>query len=145
MPDQSDHFVLDTSAVITYLIGEAGSHTVQEILSAAQKNKCKIYLSFVTLTEVYYVTIQRQNTAAAREIVVHLSALPVEIIHSNERIALSAGRLKAGHKISLADAFVAATAIEKKATLVHKDPELDSLQESVKLFRLPYKGQIVNN
>ena len=46
---------------------------------------------------------------------------------------------KAAHKVSLADALVAATALRLKATLVHKDPDFESLQGVVSLESLPAK------
>ena len=41
---------------------------------------------------------------------------------------------------SEADAFVAATARETNATLLHKDPEFESLRGRIKLKALPYKA-----
>lgn len=43
------------------------------------------------------------------------------------------------YPISFADSFVAATAIQKKAILVHKDPEFESLKDEVEQLILPYK------
>ena len=51
-------------------------------------------------------------------------------------------KLKAAHKVSFADAFVAATALRLSATLLHKDPEFDTLQGVVKLQALPLKTSI---
>ena len=47
--------------------------------------------------------------------------------------------LKAAHKVSFADAFVAATAQRLDATLVHKDPDFDALKGIIKLHPLPPK------
>lgn len=41
--------------------------------------------------------------------------------------------------ISVADSWILATAIERNATLVHKDPEFDALSDRVAMTRLPYK------
>jgi len=50
--------------------------------------------------------------------------------------------LKAAHKVSFADAFVAATALRLKATLVHKDPEFDALKNVIQLEALPPKTSV---
>ncbi|MBI1812038.1 MAG: PIN domain-containing protein [Nitrospirae bacterium] len=65
--------------------------------------------------------------------------MPVHRVDSNERLTLSAGRLKANHRLSVADAFIAATAIEKGAVLVHKDPELEVISKYTEIIELPYK------
>jgi predicted nucleic acid-binding protein len=51
-----------------------------------------------------------------------------------------AATLKATHKISLADAFVAATALRVDGVLVHKDPEFGVLAGKVKQQALPLKS-----
>jgi len=50
-----------------------------------------------------------------------------------------AGRIKAFHRLSFADALIAAVAKLRGATLVHKDPELEALAPELALLSLPYK------
>jgi len=50
--------------------------------------------------------------------------------------AWAAAQLKASHKLSLADAFAAALAKEKKAELVTGDPEFKPLEKEVKVHWL---------
>ena len=59
----------------------------------------------------------------------------------DEPLLLTAARLKATHRVSLADAIIAAYAIRQGATLVHKDPEYESLSSELDLETLPYKGR----
>ena len=132
-------YVLDTSALFTHIDEEEGYDKVEDILRLGHKNKCQIYLSFASLAEIYYISWQEKSEDTAKELVVLVKSLPIQIIDSNERITLSAGRLKAIHRLSLADAFVAATAIDKAAVLVHKDPELEVISKYTKIFSLPYK------
>jgi ribonuclease VapC len=44
--------------------------------------------------------------------------------------------LKATHRLSVADALIAAVARLRGATLVHKDPEMDALRGQVDLLSL---------
>ena len=44
------------------------------------------------------------------------------------------------HHLSLADAIIAAFAIQQGAILLHKDPEFEALTGQVSLEALPYKG-----
>jgi len=50
--------------------------------------------------------------------------------------ALAAG-IKAAHRLSIADARIAVSAILLRATLVHKDPKFEPLD--IPEHRLPYK------
>jgi len=132
-------YVLDTSAIFTLTKAEDGSDIVEDILSMAKKGKYSVYLSFISFMELYYVAWQEKNESAAKELVILVKSLPVQRIESNERITLSAGRIKANNKLSVADAFIAATAIDKGAVLVHKDPELEIVSNYVETLELPYK------
>ena len=132
-------YVLDTSAILALVQDEPGAARVQALLIGAREGRWEISVSFASMSEVYYIVCQKQGVAPARELVVLLKELPVGIVQSSERITLAAGRLKAEHRLSFADAFIAATAMEKNAVLVHKDPEFEPLAASVALEALPYK------
>jgi predicted nucleic acid-binding protein len=58
----------------------------------------------------------------------------------DESTLLTAARLKAERRVSLADAIIAAFAIRKGAVLLHKDPQFDALTELLPLEALPYKS-----
>ena len=132
-------YVLDTSAILTLTKAEDGSEVVEDILNLAKKGKNTAYLSFASFMELYYVTWQEKGEDAAKELIILVKALPVHMVDSNERITLSAGRIKANHRLSVADAFIAATAIDKNAVLVHKDPELEVISKYTETLELPYK------
>ena len=68
-----------------------------------------------------------------------MNRLAITRAESSEELGLIAGRLKATHKLSFADAWIAATAILYDSTLVHKDPEFEQLEDEVKVLKLPYK------
>ena len=132
-------YVFDTSAIFTYTEGEDGSNLVEDILNHAKKYKITVYISFVTLMELYYITWQEKSEDAAKELIVLVKSLPLEVVNSSERLTLAAGRIKANYRLSVADSFIAATAIDRDATLVHKDPELKSISKDVNTKELPYK------
>ena len=51
-------------------------------------------------------------------------------------LARQAAQFKAAHKLSLADAFAAALAKDRKAELVTGDPELKALEKVIKIVWL---------
>lgn len=132
-------YLLDTSAVFTLTKGEDGSDTVADILTLAKAAKCVVLMSFASFMELYYITWMAQGESSAKELIILVKSLPVQRVDSSERITLSAGRIKALHRLSVADAFIAATAIDNNATLVHKDPELKVIANYTETLELPYK------
>jgi len=136
-------YVFDTSAIFTYTAEELGSDIVYSILSSAKKGKSIIYISFISFMELYYITWQKKNESFAKELIILVKSLPIQRVDSSERITLSAGWIKANHRLSVADSFIVATALEKNAVLVHKDPELKPISKYIETVELPYK-QIKN-
>jgi predicted nucleic acid-binding protein len=67
------------------------------------------------------------------EIARELPALPIEFHPANRAMADRAADFKARFNLSLADAFAAALAKEKKAELVTGDPEFKALDKEIKI------------
>jgi predicted nucleic acid-binding protein len=67
--------------------------------------------------------------AIARE----LRAAPIEFHPADRRLADLAADFKARYKISLADAFAAALAKDRKTELVTGDPEFKPLEKEIKI------------
>ena len=132
-------FVLDTSALLAFVQNEAGAERVEQILKSARERECAAYISFISLAELYYISWQEAGRSAALELIVHVKALPLSVVESAERLTLMAGSIKANHRLSLADAFIAATASQVGGILVHKDPELEQVKGSISTEKLPYK------
>ncbi|MDP2277230.1 MAG: type II toxin-antitoxin system VapC family toxin [Nitrospirota bacterium] len=140
--DSKEVYVLDTSAILTYIEDEEGSDFVENLLIRAEADEIDIYLAFISLTEVFYITMQEKGDEEAIKRIELIKSLKVKIEESNEDLNLKAGRLKAKNNISLADAYIAALSHAADGILVHKDPEFEAISPSIKEHRLPYK--IVN-
>jgi len=138
--DNGKIYILDTSALLTYIEDEKGSDVIDELLIKAEKEEIRIYIAFVSLTEVYYITIQEKGESEALRRVNLIQSLSLIVEESNEDLNLKAGRLKAANRISLADAYIAALCQQHDGILVHKDPEFESLSPLIKECRLPYKN-----
>jgi predicted nucleic acid-binding protein len=141
----AETFVLDTSACFALLENEAGADKVESCLLAASEGGVTIHVSFVTLAEVEYVITQERGATDASLALGKIKAWPFHCLHSDELLCGAAAKLKAAHKISLADAFVAATAMRFDATLIHKDPEFSALAGIVKQEMLPPKSNGPNS
>ena len=98
-----------------------------------------LHASFVSLTEMEYITAQKLGPDKARELLESVEEQPVAWHHSDKALCSEAAKLKTAHQVSFADSFVAATALRLGAVLVHKDPEFDALKGVMKLHPLPPK------
>ena len=136
----AERFLLDTSAFIAFLQAEPGAPRVRDLLEQAVRSEASIFACFVSLTEVQYITSYDFGGEAARKTIADLKQLAVAWQHSDDGLCASAADIKAAHKISLADAFIAAAALRLDAVLVHKDPEFIAIPSPLKQEMLPPKA-----
>jgi len=85
---------------------------------------------------VKYSVIRKDGAARWAEIEPELPTLPIQFHPADRRLADLAADFKSRYKISLADAFAAALAKEKKAELVTGDPEFKTLEKEIKIHWL---------
>ncbi len=95
----------------------------------------------MTFMEVLYRIWQQRGEREGKISYLRLKALPVTRVELSEGLLLRAARVKATHELSVADAWIAATAMMTRSRLVHKDPEFRALHRSVALMELPLKAK----
>jgi predicted nucleic acid-binding protein len=128
-------YVLDSSALLALIENEDGAGRVESILRDES-----VLLPCLALLEVHCVTRQERGQGEADRRYALLKQLSCEILWQlDETTLLTASRFKAGYRLSLADAVIAAFAQRQQAALVHKDPEFEALAEEVELEALPCK------
>ena len=135
-----DNCLLDTSALFSYTDNEKGADIIEDVLQAANQGRLVVFLSSMSLMELYYITHQEMGEDAARQLVLLVRSLPVRELPLSDDLILPAGDLKARYRISVADAWIAATAKIHHLHLIHKDPEFEPLKEELALTELPYKS-----
>ncbi len=131
-------WLLDTSALLALRDNEAGAERVATLLKAAVSGEQRCYGCFMSLMEVYYRVWKDEGAEAGKEAYQQCLALPMEWVHESPALLERAASIKATHPLSLADAWIAASALELGATLLHKDPEFENLPGLVEAH-LPYK------
>ncbi|MFM7676400.1 MAG: PIN domain-containing protein [Synechococcus sp.] len=115
---------LDTSALLTLRDNEAGADRVAHVLD--QPIRC--LACFISRMEVLYRVWKDEGERAGRLAYEQVRALPIDWLECSEPLLVKAAQIKASHRLSLADAWIAATALECGATLLHKDPEFRSIE-----------------
>jgi len=128
--------VLDSYALLAYFRDEPGAEAVEKLLNKAAGSDKPLHMTEVNYAEVKYMLLRKDGAgawAAAAEV---LHGLPIEFHAADRRLADLAADLKARHPLSLADAFAAALAREKKAELVTGDPEFKVVEREIKILWL---------
>ena len=118
-------FCLDTSAILTLRDDEPGAERVAMVLEGP--NPC--FACFITRMEVLYRVWKDEGERSGRLAYEQLQSLPIQWVDQTEPLLLEASRIKASHPLSVADAWIAATALLSRATLLHKDPGFEAITE----------------
>jgi len=128
--------VLDSFALIAYFRDEPGAEMMETLLVSAGRKDDPVLMCDVNYAEVKYSISRKDGAGAWAEAAKILPGLPI-IFHSTTRaLADSAADFKGRFKMSLADAFAAALAKEKKAELVTGDVEFKALEREIKIHWL---------
>jgi len=127
--------VADSWAVLGATRGEGeAAGTMRRLLQRARAGNLRLLLNLVNLGEIYYRLIQITGQSAADEHLARLRAAPFEMVPVREPLVLEAGRVKAAHPVSYADALAVATARLEHAPVVTGDPEIIALPRSFVRF-----------
>ena len=122
-------FVLDTSALLALREDEPGADRVEALLAQASKKQCRLLVSFMTRMELLYCIRRKEGEQASRQGLRLVDSFEIDWISCRPEILEKAAQIKSAGRISVADSWIAATAVVYAATLVHKDPEFESLQD----------------
>ncbi len=133
------HYLLDTSALLTLRDDEDGADIVADLMYQAQERKVVCLACFITLMELFYRVWKDESELAGRIAYEKCQSLPIQWIHESKNLLEVSAKIKAQNKLSLADAWIVASAIQENAILVHKDPEFIALQ--CPQIQLPFKSE----
>ena len=125
--------VLDSYALLALLRDEPGAEIVAGLLERAGQQNRSVHMTEVNYAEVQYTIRRKDGETVWASIAGELLAAPIEFHAADRRLADVAAGFKARFRISLADAFAAALAKERKAELVTGDPEFRALEKEIKI------------
>ncbi len=116
-------YILDSYALLAYFQAEPAGAKVRDILKEAMVCAAAVFLSLISLGEIYYIVARKRGDEKAGTNMADISRLPIQLVDVTKERILAAARVKAQHPVSYADAFVVATAVEFAAAIVTGDPE----------------------
>ncbi|MGA8762098.1 MAG: PIN domain-containing protein [Candidatus Sulfotelmatobacter sp.] len=125
--------VLDSFALIAYFRDEPGAEAMENLLVSAGKKDNPVLMTDVNYAEVKYSILKKDGAEAWGEAAKVLQGLPIDFHSTSRALADAAADFKARFKLSLADAFAAALAKERRAELVTGDPEFKPLEKEIKV------------
>jgi len=120
-------YIFDACAMLALLNEEFGKgyETVNDLLEITSKGETVLCMSLVNLVEVYYRYIQLKGVEIADAIMEQVKSLPINFIRDiSDEVYFETARYKARYAMSLADAFLCATAKSLAAVIVTKDKEI---------------------
>nr|WP_319537901.1 PIN domain-containing protein [uncultured Methanospirillum sp.] len=118
--------LFDTHALLTFFNDENNSDIIGSYLEEVDDRARKGYISTITISELSYLYIRNDMKREGEACIHALLNTALEVVPVDVNIAISAGNLKK-RKISLADAIIAATAVQVQATVVTNDTHFDEL------------------
>ncbi|MFN8494356.1 MAG: PIN domain-containing protein [Caldilineaceae bacterium] len=131
--------LLDSSAWLAHLFGEAGAEEVTLLFDNPQNGIC---ISALSIPEVYTRLKAIGHPENWPEVWTIYSALFTRVIAVDEQIAHQAIQLRAAtpERLPTINGLIAATAAAHQLILVHRDPHIAAIpSQEVQQFRLPDK------
>jgi ribonuclease VapC len=131
MPKKPKAVVLDSWAVIAYLEDEDAAAKVADIIADSHDEQVPLLMTVVNTAEVWYIVARQTSASDADSSMKQLRDLGIQFIDADLGLAKEAGYFKSKNKMSLADAFAAALAKQRKAHLVTGDSEFKQIEKEV--------------
>lgn len=133
-------YVLDSSAILRYLDGEAGADRVSEIIKDHLAGKCVAVICSLHWGEIAGQTCKQRGNKAMELVLSRLSAFGVPVIAVDGGRAVRAALIKFRTAVPYVDAFgVELTAESREGVFVTADFDFKAASREVKIEFLPSK------
>lgn len=123
-------YVLDASALFSFLQKKTSASKVSELLKEAMRGRADVLMSAVNYGEVYGAILREHGPDRAIATMTAVRPLPIRLIDATPQRAFRAADVKSKYKLYYVDSFAAALALENKATLVTCDSDFRKLGHS---------------
>jgi len=116
--------VFDSYALLELFEDGPGAQLVADLLTK-DGDEVNIYLSEISLGEIYYILLRRKGKKAAEEVIEYIQLdQSLSLVPAEWRRIKRAAQYKAKGGLSYADCFVLALALDEEASIVTGDPEI---------------------
>jgi predicted nucleic acid-binding protein len=133
-------YVLDSSAVLRYLDGEAGADRVSEIIKGHLDGKWQVVISSLHWGEIAGHTCKKRGMGALDAVLSRLTAFGIPVVPVGAERAVRAALIRVKTSIPYVDAFgVELTTDSRERVFVTADFDFKSAARQVKIEFLPAK------
>jgi predicted nucleic acid-binding protein len=133
-------YVLDSSAILRYVDGEAGGTRVAEIIKSHLAGKCEAIISALHWGEAAGVLCKVHGTQGMDLVLSRLSAFGIQIIAADADRSVRAAMIKLKRQVPYVDSFgVELAASSPEAVFVTADFDFKCASRDVKIEFLPAK------
>jgi predicted nucleic acid-binding protein len=133
-------FVLDSSAVLRHIDGEAGVDRVEAIFQMALMGTAEIQISAIQWGEIAGKLRKRAGAQEQKRVLQSLLQLDIIIVSSSAERAVRAAEIKVDRKLAYADAFAIELAMDSPDhLLVTADYDFKDVDDLARIEFLPAK------
>jgi predicted nucleic acid-binding protein len=126
-------YVLDSYALLVYLQKQPGWQETGSLLRMFKRERREALLNWINWGEIYYIVRRHFGAEKAQETMELLSTFPLKVHPVTFDLVSLASELKSDYKISYADAFCAATALQNMAIVITGDAEFQALESVIEI------------
>ena len=120
--------IYDSFAILKLFQKERHYEKVARLLEADLRGREAPLLQIINFGEVIYRTKKDFGEEAKIRVIRNVIRLGFRIIPASDSLVYAAAELKGSYSISYADAFLLATALREKATIVTGDPDFKKVE-----------------
>lgn len=136
------NYVLDASAILRYLDGEAGAGRVAEIIKSHIAGQNQAVVSAIHWGEVMGITCKKHGMKIVEKVNDRLNSFGFEIVPVTAERAMKSAIIKVQRGIPYADAFgVELAGDSTKHVLVTADFDVKPAEKDIKIEFLPRKSK----
>ena len=133
-------FVLDSSAILRHIDGQAGVDRVEAIIQQVLFGAAEIQISAVQWGEVAEILRKRAGSLEQKRVMQSLLQIDIRVIPADAERAVHAAEIKEDRKLAYADAFAVELAMDSpEHLLVTADYDFKVVEDLVRIEFLPVK------
>ena len=133
-------FVLDSSAVLRHIDGEAGADRVEEIIRLALLGEAEVQLSALQWGEIAGIQRRRFGVQEQMRVLQSLLQFDIRVIPATAERAVRAAEIKEDRKLAYANAFAIELAMDSTDhLLVTADYDFKAVTDLARIEFLPVK------